>query len=74
MNVMHLTCSIKSAAASLPSNGLDGRNIGLQFFSFYETPPITSLAYGMSTLDLDVTFDYHHTFGTPSNFNGFFLF
>ena len=74
MDAIYQTCLVKLAVVSLPSNGSDGRNLSLQFFTFYETPPTTSLTYGMSILDFDVAFDYNHTFGTPSNFNGFFLF
>ncbi len=74
MDVIHQTSSVKSAVVSLPSNGSDGRNLSELFFPFYETLLITSITYWMSILDFDVAFDYNHTFSTPSNFNGFFLF
>lgn len=74
MDVIHQAYSVKLAVVSLPSNGSDGRNFSLKFFTCYETPPTTSLTYGMPILDFDVAFYCNNTFGTPSNSNGFFLF
>jgi hypothetical protein len=74
MVVIDQTCSVKSAIASLQSNGSDELNFSEPFFPFYETLLITSITYWMSILDFDIAIDYNHTFGTSSNFNRFFLF